>query len=79
MNTWAFSIHVVRRNKPKRRSGLSQKGTVAGTGAPFSPVMDRQRDRRTEGTSPMLGNPVERGKPVSPLARREGDRKGNRR
>jgi len=33
-------IKVVIRNKPKMLSGLNQKGTWSGTGAPSSPVVD---------------------------------------
>src|SRR6266446_2083978 len=58
------SINVVKRNKTKMLTGLSQKGTVAGTGVHPSPVMDIERYRQKESTSPMLVNLVERGKPV---------------
>jgi len=47
----ARSLHVVTTSKPKRLRGLGQKGTVAGTGACFSPVMDTTRYRRIESTS----------------------------
>ena len=47
--------------------GLGQKGTVAGTGSCFYPVMDTTRYRRIESTSPVAVNLVERGKPVSLL------------
>jgi hypothetical protein len=59
-------------------TGLSQNGTVAGTGAHQSPVMATQRYRRTESPSPVLVNRAERGKPVSLLLRREESRKANR-
>src|SRR6266446_6939973 len=49
---------------------LEPKGTVAGTEVLPSPVMDRQRYRRIESTSPMRVNLVERGKPVSFLAQK---------
>ena len=68
VNTCELSINVVRSNRPKMLIGLGQKGTVAGTGAPLSPVVDTQRYRRTESTSPILVNLVERGKPVSFLS-----------
>ena len=45
VNTGELSINVVKRNKPKMRTGLSQKGTVAGTGVCQFPVMDTQRYR----------------------------------
>jgi hypothetical protein len=64
VNLCELSIHVVTRGKPKMLRGLGQKGTVAGTGSGHSPVMDRQRYRRTESTSPIPVNLVERGKPV---------------
>ena len=67
MNTGARSLHVVRQDKPKGRRGWSQKGTGAGTGCHPSPVMDTQRYRRTERTSPMRVNRTERGKPVALL------------
>jgi len=49
---------------------LEPKGTVAGTEVLPSPVMDRQRSRRIESTSPMRVNLVERGKPVSFLSQK---------
>ncbi len=64
VNTGELSIHAVIRNKPKMLTGLSQKGTVAGTGSEGYPVMDTQRYRRTESTSPVLVNLGKRGKPV---------------
>jgi hypothetical protein len=67
VNTCALSINVVKRNKPTMLTGLSQNGTVVGTGARSSPVMDTQHYRRTESPSPVLVNLVERGKPVSLL------------
>jgi hypothetical protein len=67
VNTCELSINVVRRDKPKMLRGLSQNGTVAGTGSCHYPVMDTQRSRRTESTSPVLVNLAERGKPVSLL------------
>jgi len=78
VNTCERSINAVIRNKPKMLTGLSQKGTVAGTGSEGSPVMDTQRYRRTESPSPVLVNLGERGKPVLLLLkRREGSRKAN--
>ena len=62
-----LSINVVMSDKPKMLTGLGQKGTVAGTGSQTYPVMDSQRYRRTESTSPVRVNRVERGKPVSSL------------
>jgi hypothetical protein len=70
VNTCELSINVVRRDKPKMLRGLSQNGTVAGTGSCHYPVMDTQRYRRTESTSPVLVNLAERGKPVSLLPKR---------
>ena len=64
------SINIVTDNKPKVLPGLSQKGTGAGTGSQTYPVMDSQRFRRTESTSPILVNLAERGKPVSLLLER---------
>jgi len=62
-----LSINVVMSTKPKMLPGLRQKGTGAGTGSREYPVMDTQRSRRREGTSPMRVNLVERGKPVTLL------------
>src|SRR5512145_1470143 len=56
--------NVVIQDKPKVRTGLRQKGTGAGTGFRPYPVMDTPRSRRTESTSPIRVNRVERGKPV---------------
>ena len=67
VNRRELSINVVKRNKPKMLTGLGQKGTVAGTGSCLYPVMDTQRYRRIESTSPVTVNLVERGKPVSLL------------
>jgi hypothetical protein len=60
-------INVVTSGKPKMLRGLGQKGTVAGTGSCFSPVMDSTRYRRIESTSPVAVTLVERGQPVSLL------------
>ena len=65
VNTCELSINVVRRQQAKDADRLEPKGTVAGTEVLPSPVMDRQRYRRIESTSPMRVNLVERGKPVS--------------
>ena len=65
VNTCELLINVVTSDKPKMLRGLGQNGTVAGTGACFSPVMDTARYRRIESTSPVTINLVERGKPVS--------------
>src|SRR5712691_717911 len=70
VNTCELSINVVTTSKPKMLRGLGQKGTVAGTGSQTYPVMDTERYRRTESTSPVLVNLVERGKPVSFLLKR---------
>ena len=67
VNTRELLINVVTAGKPKMLRGLSQKGTVVGTGSPLCPVMDTQRYRRIESTSPVTVNLVERGKPVSLL------------
>ena len=67
-----LSITVVKRHKPKMLIGLGQNGTVVGTGACCSPVMDTQRYRRTESTSPIRVNRAERGKPVLPLLKKVG-------
>ena len=78
VNTCELSINAVIRNKPKMLTGLGQKGTVAGTGSHGYPVMDTQRYRRTESTSPVPVNLGERGKPVLLLLqRREGSRKAH--
>ena len=68
VNRRELSINVVKRNKPKMLTGLSQNGTVAGTGVHPSPVMDIERYRQKESTSPMRVNLVERGKPASFLS-----------
>jgi len=70
VNSGELSINVVTTNKPKMLRGLGQKGTGAGTGSQTYPVMDSQRSRRTESTSPVLVNRAERGKPVSLLLER---------
>ena len=70
VNSGELSINVVTTNKPKMLRGLGQKGTGAGTGSQTYPVMDSQRSRRTESTSPVLVNRAERGKPVSFLLER---------
>src|SRR5215831_11847013 len=68
VNTCELSINVVMSNEPKMLPGLGQKGTVAGIGSLEYPIMDMQRSRRRENTSPVLVNLVERGKPVSLLS-----------
>jgi hypothetical protein len=70
VNTRELSINVVTTSKPKMLRGLGQNGTVAGTGSQTYPVMDSQRDRRTESTSPMRVHRAERGKPVLLLLER---------
>ena len=78
VNTCELLINVVTSGKPKMLRGLGQKGTVAGTGSCFYPVMDTTRSRRIERTSPVTVNLVERGKPVLLLSReREGSCKAN--
>ena len=67
VNTGELLINVVTSGKPKMLRGLGQKGTVAGTGSCFYPVMDTTRYQRRESTSPVMVNRVERGKPVSLL------------
>ena len=67
VNTCELLINVVTSDKPKMLTGWSQKGTVAGTGSCFYSVMDTERYRRIESTSPVTVNRVERGKPVSLL------------
>ena len=68
VNRRELSLNVVMSTKPKMLTGLSQKDTGAGTGSRSYPVMDTQRSRRRESTSPVLVNLVERGKPVSLLS-----------
>ena len=68
VNTRELSINVVNYDKPKMLIGLSQKGTVVGTEPRRCPVMHTQHYRRTESTSPIRVNLVERGKPVSFLS-----------
>ena len=78
VNTGELLINVVTSSKPKMLRGLGQKGTVAGTGSCFYPVMDTTRYRRIESTSPDPVNLAERGKPVSLLLKgREEGRKAN--
>jgi hypothetical protein len=67
VNRRELSLNVVTRGKPKMRRGLGQKGTGAGTGSCHDPVMDTQRSRRTERTSPVRVNLGKRGKPVALL------------
>ena len=64
------AINVVKRHKPTMLTGLTQNGTVVGTGSRQYPVMDMQRYRRKESTSPVRVNLVERGKPVLLLLQR---------
>src|SRR5712691_9349960 len=47
VNTGELSINVVKSDKPKMLTGLSQKGPVAGRGSCRYPLMDTQRYRRT--------------------------------
>jgi hypothetical protein len=78
VNTCERSINVVMSTKPKMLTALRQKGTGAGPGSRYYSVMDTQRFRRRESTSPMRVNLVERGKPVSLLPEgREGGRQTN--
>src|SRR5262249_24975500 len=79
VNTRELSLNVVRSTKPKMLIGLSQKGTGVGTGSRSYPVMDTQRSRRRERTSPVLVNLAERGKPVSLLLEREESHKADQR
>ena len=67
VNTGELLLNVVTSSKPKMLTGLGQNGTGAGTGSCFYPVMDTQRYRRIESTSPVMVNRVERGKPVALL------------
>ena len=67
-NPGELSINVVKSDRPTMLFGLGQKGTVAGPGSCRYPGMDIKRYRRTESTSPVLVNLVERGKPVSLLS-----------
>jgi len=78
VHTGARVLNVVTSGKPKMLRGLGQNGTGAGTGACLSPVMDTQRSRRIESTSPAPVHLVERGKPVSLLLEREAGRQTNR-
>ena len=79
VHTWALAINVVMRTQPKRLRGLRHQGTGAGTGARSSPVMDRQRSRRTASPSPRRGNRAERGQPGSLLAREASRQADHRR
>ena len=81
VNPCELLINVVTSGKPKMLTGLGQKGTIAGTGSCFDPVMDTERSRRIESTSPVTVNLVERGKPVSflPKGREEGCKANQRR
>ena len=69
VHTRALLRNVVTAGKPKMLTGLGQQGTVAGPGSGFDPVMDTQRSRRIESTSPVTVHLVERGKPVALLCR----------
>jgi len=68
VNTCELSIKRRQKVQAKDADRLEPKGTVAGTGSCRYPVMDMQRYRRTESTSPVKVNLVERGKPVSFLS-----------
>ena len=50
VNPCELLINVVKKNKPKMLTGLTQKGMVVGTGFRYYPVMDTQHYRRTEST-----------------------------
>jgi hypothetical protein len=80
VNIRELLVNVVIQDKPKVLRGLSQNGTGAGTGFRPSPVMDTQRSRRTERTSPIRVNLGERGTPVSLLSpAREESRQADQR
>jgi len=52
-NTCELLINVVRKNKPKDAERLEPKGTVVGTGALSSPVVDTQDHRRISRAFPI--------------------------
>jgi hypothetical protein len=52
VNICERSLTVVSQNKPKMLRGLRQNGTVVGTEAAHSSVMDTQHHRRKERTYP---------------------------
>ena len=54
VNTCERSLTVVSQNKPKTLRGLRQTGTVVGTEAAYSSVMDTQHHRRKERTYPLV-------------------------
>ena len=70
VNTRERSTNVVMSTKPKMLRDLRQKGTGTGTGSREYPVMDTQRSRQTESTSPVSVNLAEHGKLVSLLLER---------
>jgi hypothetical protein len=63
-NTRELSINAVTQNKPKVLRGLSQKGTVEGTGAEISPVMGNNTTGGKREPNPSLANRTEHGKPI---------------
>ena len=54
VNTRERLLNVVTQSKPKMLTGLSQNGTVAGRGFLHGSLVDSQRHRQTERTSPIL-------------------------
>ena len=64
VNTHELPINVVRTNKPKMLTGLSQKGTRPGMGVLPSPIADKTATGGQAGPTPSHGTYAERGKPV---------------
>ena len=64
-------IKAVTKDKPKMLSGLNQKGTWSGTGAPTSSVADEAPPADRHDLTPAA---IEKVNEVTPLSPREGRR-----
>ena len=58
------SINIVTENKPKVLTGLSQKGTVAGTRTPLFLVMGLNATGGQSSPTPFIVTETEHGNPV---------------
>ena len=70
-------INVVRSDKPKTLTGLSQKARGRESGSPLFPTVDRMTTGEQAGPTPFEGIDTERGKPTRFLERK-ATRKGSR-
>ena len=74
VNRCKLLINVVKRNKPKMLTGLSQNGKGSGIGAPNSPIADGEPPAERQNLT-HTGTCTERGKPVG-LPKGKASRKG---